>query len=89
MAILSTSSFNAVTAVDTTSLTFGRTGSEHSLGFCNAGGQDVNGDGLPDLVCHFETESTGFQSGDTLAILMGKTIQGAALVGQQAIVTVP
>src|SRR5262249_45373826 len=45
VAIISTSSFNAVTAVDTTSLTFGRTGSEHSLGFCNAGGEDVNGDG--------------------------------------------
>ena len=66
-----------------------RTGGEHSLGFCNRGGEDINGDGLPDLVCHFETQSTGFQSGDTLAILMGKTIQGVALVGQQAIVTVP
>jgi len=89
VAIISTSSFNAVTAVDTTSLTFGRTGTEHSLGFCNSGGEDINGDGLPDLICHFETELTGFNSGDILAILMGKTIQGAVLVGQQAIRTVP
>ena len=35
--------------------------------------QIVNGDGLLDLVCHFQTRSTGFQSGDTLGILIGKT----------------
>jgi hypothetical protein len=89
VAIISTPGFNAVTAVDTSSLTFGRTGNEHSLAFCNSGGEDVNGDGLPDLVCHFDTQSTGFESGDTLGILMGKTGQGAVIVGQEAIVTVP
>ena len=89
VAIISTSGFNAVTAVDTSSLTFGRTGNEHSLAFCNSGGEDVNGDGLPDLVCHFDTQSTGFEPGDTLGILMGKTVQGAVIVGQEAVVTVP
>ena len=89
VAILSTPTFNAVTAVDVSSLTFGRTGNEQSLAFCNTGGEDVDGDGLPDLVCHFETQSTGFQSGDTLGILMGKTVQGATIVGQEAIVIVP
>jgi hypothetical protein len=89
VAILSTSGFNAVTQVDTTTLTFGETGTEHSLAFCNAGGEDVNGDGLPDLVCHFDTQSTGFRPKDTLGILMGKTTQGAVMVGQQAIVIVP
>jgi hypothetical protein len=70
-------------------LTFGRTGQEHSLDFCNTGGEDVNGDGLPDLVCHFDTQATGFHSGDTLGILMGKTFQGTPIVGQEAIVIVP
>jgi hypothetical protein len=89
VAILSTATFNAVTGVDATSLTFGRTGQEQSLLFCNLGGEDVNGDGLPDLVCHFDTQSTKFQSGDTLGILMGKTVQGTPLIGQEAVVTVP
>ena len=89
VAILSTATFNAVTDVDASSLTFGRTGNEQSLAFCDTGGEDVNGDGLPDLVCHFETQSTGFQAGDTLGILMGKTVQGATIVGQEAIVIVP
>jgi hypothetical protein len=34
-------------------LTFGRTGKEQSLAFCNTGGEDVNGDGLSDLVLSF------------------------------------
>ena len=89
VAIISTSTFNAVTSVVTSSLTFGRTGKEQSLAFCNTGGEDVNGDGLLDLVCHFETQSTGFQSGDTLGILMGKTVQGGTIIGQEAIVIVP
>jgi hypothetical protein len=89
VAILSGPSFNAVTSVDVSSLTFGRSGNEKSLAFCDPGGQDVNGDGLPDLVCHFETQSTGFQSGDTLGLLKGKRVQGAPLAGHEAIRIVP
>ena len=89
VAIISTSGFNAVTTVDTNSLTFGRTGQEQSLRYCDAGGQDVNGDGLPDLVCYFETQSAGFESSDTLGILMGKTVQGGKIIGQEAIVIGP
>jgi len=44
---------------------------------------------LPDVVCHFRTQLTGFQSGDTLGILKGKTFQGSPIIGQEAIVTVP
>jgi CHRD domain-containing protein len=89
VAILSTSTFNAVTSVDPSSLTFGRTGNEQSLAFCNTGGEDVNGDGLPDLVCHFQTQLTGFQSGDALGILKGKTVQGSPIIGQEQISLVP
>src|SRR5262249_34001390 len=64
VAILSTSTFNAPASVNATSLTFGETGNENSLAFCGA--EDVNGDDLTDLMCHFETQSSGFKSGDSL-----------------------
>lgn len=89
VAILSTSSFNAVTQVDPKSVTFGATGNEASLAFCNRGGEDVNGDGLPDLVCHFFTLETGFTSASTIGVLKGKTVSGAAFQGSEAIRAVP
>jgi len=89
VAILSTATLNAPASVDTSTLTFGRTGNEDSLAFCNPGGEDVNDDGLPDLICHFETRLLGLESGDTLAILKGSTDQGAPILGQEAIRTVP
>ena len=89
VAILSTPSFNAVTGVNASSLTFGATGNEHSLAFCNLGGEDVNNDGLPDLVCHFDTQSTGLKSGNTVAYLKGKTTLGTPILGQEGIVIVP
>jgi len=70
-------------------LTFGPTGNEDSLAFCNPGGEDVNDDGLPDLICHFRSRLAGFASGDTIAILKGSTSQGGPIFGQQAIRTVP
>ena len=88
VAILSTAAFNAPAQVDQTSLTFGRTGDEHSLAFCS-GAEDVNGDGLPDLVCHFTTALTGFQQGDTTAVLKGKTASGRQLTGTDTVVIVP
>ena len=88
VAIISTPMFNAMTDVEASSLTFGRTGTEQSLAFCNPGGEDVNGDGLPDLVCQFATQSTGFQFGDILGILIGRTAQGATILGKEAVVIV-
>lgn len=89
VAILSTSTFDAVANVDPSSLTFGHNGDEQSLAFCDTAGEDVNGDGLPDLVCHFRTRLAGFQSGDTVGILRGKTVQGVPILGQEPIVIVP
>jgi hypothetical protein len=73
VAILSTADFHAPDEVDRDSLTFGATGREESLAFCNAAGEDVNDDGLLDLVCHFRTAETGFARQDTLGILEGQT----------------
>lgn len=81
VAILSSPTFDAPSAVDRTSLTFGRTGDEQSLGFCSPTPQDANGDPLPDLICHFETDQTGFQPGDTKGTLKGKTVGNLPFIG--------
>ena len=87
VAVLSSPTFDAVAQVDQTSLTFGHSGSEKSLAFCS-GPQDVNGDGLLDLVCHFDTQSTRFQMGDTKGILGGKILGGNTITGSDAVLIV-
>ena len=86
VAILSTPDFDATTAVDRTSLTFGVTGDEDSLESCRKNGKDVNGDGLDDLVCKFRIEDTGFQFGDTEGILKGKMVDGTPFEGTDSVV---
>jgi hypothetical protein len=87
VAIFSGNGLNARTDIDRTSLTFGHSGTEHSLSFCDPGDQIVNG--VLSLMCHFENEQAGFQAGDTVGILLGKTITGVAVVGSAAIQIVP
>jgi pimeloyl-ACP methyl ester carboxylesterase len=81
VAILSTMGFDAPARVNTATLTFGHLGDEHSLAFCRKSGEDVNGDGLPDLVCHFFTAKTGFMMNDRVGILTGITKDGIPFVG--------
>jgi hypothetical protein len=85
VAILSSATFDATTQVDRTSLTFGRTGDEKSLVSCDAASQDVNGDGLPDVVCRFDTQGTVFQISDTAGVLKGRTTTGTPVGGSEAI----
>lgn len=89
VAILSTPEFDAPTEVDKDSLTFGPTGDEESLAFCPKSGEDVNGDGLLDLVCHFHTQDTGFQCGDTEGVLRGETLDGVPVEGSDSVRIVP
>lgn len=95
MAILSSAAFDATTEVDRASLTFGATGDEASLhlhggrnAVPNCGVEDVDGDGLADLVCHFDTQKAGFSAGSTEGILKGQTTGGLDLIGQDAVRTV-
>ena len=85
VAILSSTEFDAPSMVDRNSLTFGRSGDEPSLAFCNKTDVDLNRDGLPDLLCHFRISLTGFQAGDTIAILHGATLNNMQLAGQDKI----
>ena len=95
MAILSTPDFDALGEVDRTSMTFGRTGDENSLhrlgrdGVSNCGEADANDDDLLDLVCHFETQKTGFNPGGTEGILKGQTLDGAPIEGSDSVRIVP
>ena len=83
MAILSSASFDASTQVDISSLTFGHSGDEHSLSMC--GIQNVNADGLMDLMCHFDTQAAAFQNGDTVGVLKAKTKAGVAFQATDSI----
>lgn len=67
--------------VNTSSLTFRKTGDESGLAFCDYEPEDVNEDGLLDLVCLFKTKKTGFQLLDLQGILKGKTMDGIPLEG--------
>jgi uncharacterized membrane protein len=85
VAILSTNDFNAPKKIDQNTLTFGYTGYELSLAFCNPNGEDINGDGLKDLVCHFYAKDVGFLCGDIEGILKGKTQDDTAIEGSDSV----
>ncbi|MEK7403890.1 MAG: hypothetical protein AAB225_02160 [Acidobacteriota bacterium] len=89
VAILSSASFHAPAQVDKASLKFGRTGNESSLAFCNASPEDVNSDARRDQVCHFYTQQTAFQAGDTVGVLTGKTVSGTPIRGTDSVRIVP
>lgn len=89
VAILSSGAFDAPSQVVVQSLTFGRNALDPSLLKCNLPGEDVNSDGFVDLVCHFATRMAGFQTGDTLGFLVGKSIDGAWIVGWDSVRIVP
>ena len=88
VALLSSQSFNALN-VSPASLTFGASGNEGSLSHCGKSGEDVNGDGLLDLVCHFENQDANFQKGDLEGILRGRTVTGTAFEGRGLLKVVP
>jgi hypothetical protein len=85
VAVLSSSTFDATTQLDTTSLTFGHSGTENSVVACGPEARDVNLDGFPDLVCRFSLPQTGFQPGDTQAVLHAKTLSGTSATGTASI----
>ena len=89
IAILSEAGFDAPKAVDRESLSFGQKGDENSLAFCMPWKMDVNGDRKKDLICYFYERSSGFQCGDTLGTLKGKTVEGEPFGGQDKVKIAP
>ena len=85
VAILSEPGFDASSQIDIFSLTFGESGDEQSLVFCNPTPTDVNGDGLPDLICQFDSQRAGFHAGDTLGILRGHLRDGRLIEGRDLV----
>jgi hypothetical protein len=81
VAILSGPGFSAPEHVASDTLRFGRTGDEASLAFCNLPGEDVDGDGRLDLVCHFTRQRTDFQADSIEGKLRAQTIWGKSLLG--------
>ena len=88
VALLSNSGFDA-RGVDTYSLTFGHSGNESSYLRCNKEYRDVDGDGRPDLLCHFDNSKTGFEPTDTAGKIKGRMTAGGQFEGQGWLKVVP
>jgi len=77
-----------VAEVDRSTLAFGPDGAAPAH---RVGGhlQDVNHDGLADLLIHFRVQETGIALGDTEACLTGETGDGIPFEGCDAVTTMP
>lgn len=86
VAVLSAADFDA-SSIDPSTVTFGpaEAGIAHTAGHID----DVNGDGYPDLLLHFDFEATGIACGDTSGSLTGKTYSGQAVAGADSVQPVP
>ena len=85
VAILTTDTFDATT-VDAGTVRLGPTGAEAFP--VRVAIEDVNHDGLSDLLLHFNTQDTGIECGATSLSLTGQTFSGQGIRGADSIVTV-
>jgi hypothetical protein len=90
VAILSSSTFHAQIEVDPATLTLAgakvKVAGKSDKFLCHS--EDVNADGLQDLVCQFQNELNA-QIGDSIAVLEGDTYSGVPIRGQDSIRIVP
>jgi hypothetical protein len=89
VAILSTAGFGAIT-VDPTTVTLASAPVKlKGKGTPMASVEDVNGDGLDDLVVHVDTSTFVLSDTDQLAVLEGTTFGGQTVMGTDSIRVVP
>jgi hypothetical protein len=81
VAILSSADFDAM-QIDTTTLTFGRSGDEQSLEKCYSKGFDVNRDRRRDMVCLFSVKAASFEPNDVVGLVKGSTTTGTQFQGR-------
>lgn len=81
VAIFSTEGFDATTVDPTTVTLAGAAVRIKGKGTAQAFGEDVDEDGLLDLVVHVDTTALELTMGDTEAILEGKTFDGVSIRG--------
>ncbi len=90
VAILSSDTFDATTVNPSTITLAGATVAlKGKAETPMASSQDVNGDGLLDLVVHVTTDALVLTDGDTIAILVGTTYDGWNIIGQDTVRIVP
>jgi hypothetical protein len=87
VALLGSRDFS-VSDVRGASLTFGHTGNEASLSKCG-GREDVNEDGVLDMVCHFDNQLAAFVPTDEEGVLRGKLEDGRLFEGRGWLKVVP
>jgi pimeloyl-ACP methyl ester carboxylesterase len=85
--ILSNRTFDAVKEIDRHSLTFGRTGNEHSLAFCHLSEEDKDKSRHDSrgLTCYFKIDEADFTVGDKQGVLRGRTVDGIPFVGADSV----
>jgi hypothetical protein len=81
VALLSSTTFDAM-QVDVSTVAFGPGGAPVAHG---GHVEDVNGDGLPDMVFQFDTQASGLSCGDVQATLTGRTLAGRRFKGTDAV----
>ena len=87
VALLSNEKFDPF-SVELGTLRFGRLGDEASLVRCLKDGRDLNGDGKPDRICHFDIEKANFNKASATATVKGKA-SGKAFAGSGSLKVVP
>lgn len=88
VALLGSPTFNPFD-IKVQSLRFGSTGNEQSYRRCANEGEDVNGDGVLDRVCHFENQEANFDDDEDRAILKGEKKDGTMFEGSNMLKVVP
>jgi len=78
VAVLSTDSFDATT-LDVETMTFGPNDATESHNKLHI--EDVNGDGLDDVVLHFKTQDIGVDKDTTSLEILGQTVDGVSVKG--------